>query len=119
MVIDELMSRRVNQGILSQNLEPEDVDLEVIDCDCLPGCTTLTYNAETSQAEFNWGRVFQSFKTNFSEFPGWVDANFEIQDEEYSIFFQDSYDTIEHLFQGSAIYHLRKERIIWSDRLSG
>ncbi|KAK9883370.1 hypothetical protein WA026_001542 [Henosepilachna vigintioctopunctata] len=62
-----LLARRVERGISAQK---EDSDDAVVDCDCLPGCTTLSYNAETSQADFNWQKVFQSFKTNFSEFPG-------------------------------------------------
>ncbi|XP_045477140.1 pickpocket protein 28-like [Harmonia axyridis] len=77
---NELMSRQVNQGIHSQNQELE--EMQVSDCNCLPGCTTLTYNAETSQAGFNWQKVFQSFKTNFSEFPG-------IQMTRLNIFFKD------------------------------
>ncbi|KAL3273911.1 hypothetical protein HHI36_015338, partial [Cryptolaemus montrouzieri] len=66
---DELLSKRVEEGISEQNRD-RDSDEALIDCDCLPGCTTLTYNAETSQADFDWRNVFQSFKVNFSEFPG-------------------------------------------------
>ncbi|KAK5641659.1 hypothetical protein RI129_010206 [Pyrocoelia pectoralis] len=39
-------------------------------CNCLPSCTSLTYNAELSQAYFNWPKVFEGFQVNFSEFPG-------------------------------------------------
>ncbi|GJQ86102.1 hypothetical protein Trydic_g15258 [Trypoxylus dichotomus] len=39
-------------------------------CDCLPACTTLSYNAETSQADFNWKDMLIAFKANLSEFPG-------------------------------------------------
>lgn len=39
-------------------------------CDCLPSCTSITYNAETSQADFNWPKVFQAFKADPNEFPG-------------------------------------------------
>lgn len=40
-------------------------------CDCLPSCTSLTYNAETSQADFNWEELFWAYKANVSEFPGY------------------------------------------------
>ncbi|KAK9709692.1 Amiloride-sensitive sodium channel [Popillia japonica] len=39
-------------------------------CDCLPACTTLTYNAETSQAEFNWRDMLIAFNADPDEFPG-------------------------------------------------
>ncbi|KAF5291401.1 hypothetical protein FQR65_LT01711 [Abscondita terminalis] len=35
------------------------------ECDCLPACTSLTYNSENSQADFNWPKVFEASKTNF------------------------------------------------------
>ncbi|CAH1099297.1 unnamed protein product [Psylliodes chrysocephalus] len=40
-------------------------------CDCLPACTSLTYNAEFSQAKFEWKKLFQAYRVNISgEFPG-------------------------------------------------
>ncbi|KAF5270643.1 hypothetical protein FQA39_LY01381 [Lamprigera yunnana] len=39
-------------------------------CNCLPSCSSLTYNAESSQADYNWPKVFEAFHVNFSEFPG-------------------------------------------------
>lgn len=39
-------------------------------CNCLPACTSLNYNAETSQADFNWKELFKAFKSDMNEFPG-------------------------------------------------
>lgn len=66
--LEELLAREVETGISRFDFEDE-VDLPA-NCDCLPGCTSISYNAETSQADFNWPKVFQAFKANFSEFPG-------------------------------------------------
>ncbi|XP_050294515.1 pickpocket protein 28-like isoform X2 [Anthonomus grandis grandis] len=44
-------------------------DVPSSDCDCLPGCMSLVYNAETSQADFMWPDLFDAFKANKSEFP--------------------------------------------------
>ncbi|XP_028141320.1 pickpocket protein 28-like isoform X2 [Diabrotica virgifera virgifera] len=63
----ELLTREVESGI--ENFETETRDA-VNDCDCLPACTSLTYNAEYSQAKYEWEKLFQAFRVNFSEFPG-------------------------------------------------
>ncbi|KAJ8923405.1 hypothetical protein NQ315_001963 [Exocentrus adspersus] len=39
-------------------------------CDCLPACTSLTYNAESTQAEYNWKKMFESTRKNISAYPG-------------------------------------------------
>ncbi|XP_063915457.1 pickpocket protein 28-like [Zophobas morio] len=39
-------------------------------CDCLPACTSITYNAEISQADFNWVKLLQGYKSNPSDFSG-------------------------------------------------
>ncbi|KAK9709687.1 Amiloride-sensitive sodium channel [Popillia japonica] len=39
-------------------------------CDCLPACTTLTYNVETSQAKFNWRDMLIAFNADPDEFAG-------------------------------------------------
>ncbi|KAF5291426.1 hypothetical protein FQR65_LT01737 [Abscondita terminalis] len=59
----EMFSREVNVG-LNKYKNSKDA------CKCLPSCSSLTYNAESSQADFNWPKVFEAFKVNFSEFPG-------------------------------------------------
>ncbi|CAH1966969.1 unnamed protein product [Acanthoscelides obtectus] len=65
---NELLSREVEAGI--SNVDTLTHERTTSDCDCLPACTSLVYNAETSQADFNWQKLFQGFRANFSEFPG-------------------------------------------------
>lgn len=37
------------------------------DCHCLPACTSLEYDAQTSQADFKWENVFGVYRMNISE----------------------------------------------------
>ncbi|KAK3911814.1 Pickpocket protein 28 [Frankliniella fusca] len=37
------------------------------DCHCLPACTSLEYDAQTSQADFDWENVFQAYRTPVNE----------------------------------------------------
>lgn len=39
-------------------------------CNCLPACTSVTYDAEISQAKFDWISLFNAYKSPLSEFPG-------------------------------------------------
>lgn len=39
-------------------------------CNCLPSCTSITYDAEMSQAAFNWTALFTSYESPLDEFPG-------------------------------------------------
>lgn len=66
----ELLTRQVESGIGQSMENTESSNNSLVNCDCLPACTSLVYNAETSQAEYNWQKVFQAYKVNFSEFPG-------------------------------------------------
>ncbi|XP_066139923.1 pickpocket protein 28-like [Euwallacea fornicatus] len=76
---NELLRKEVRSGLNRE--EDASVDLES-HCDCLPGCTSLVYNAETSQADFMWEKVFEAYKSNMSEFPG-------IQMTRINIFFKE------------------------------
>ena len=40
------------------------------ECDCLPTCTSIQYDAEISQADYDWEKVFQAFKYNINHIPG-------------------------------------------------
>lgn len=40
------------------------------ECNCLPSCTSITYDAETSQADFDWESLFNSYNNPTEEFPG-------------------------------------------------
>lgn len=66
-----LLEKEVQEGL--DNMAIDDLELSsmnISSCNCLPACTSLTYNAETSQAEFNYKEVFQAYEANISEFPG-------------------------------------------------
>lgn len=64
----EVLEREVEAGITSE-FENKTGN----DCDCLPACTSLTYNAEISQADYNWKRMFHDYLYNYTtEFPGQV-----------------------------------------------
>lgn len=39
-------------------------------CNCLPACTSISYEAELSQADFNWQELFKAYKNPVDEFPG-------------------------------------------------
>lgn len=39
-------------------------------CHCLPSCTSIAYDAETSQADFDWENLFLAFRNPTDEFPG-------------------------------------------------
>ncbi|KAL3273909.1 hypothetical protein HHI36_015336 [Cryptolaemus montrouzieri] len=67
---DEFMTKRIEEGISNQKREDQRSDKAVIDCDCLPGCTTLSYNAELSQSDLDWQRVFRSRGVNPNKYPG-------------------------------------------------
>lgn len=37
-------------------------------CNCLPACISLQYDAETSQAHFNWIKMLEAIQHNMTEF---------------------------------------------------
>lgn len=39
-------------------------------CNCLPACTSITYDAEISQAKFDHVSLFNAYNTPLDEFPG-------------------------------------------------
>ncbi|KAL1488811.1 hypothetical protein ABEB36_014607 [Hypothenemus hampei] len=77
---NELLQREVQSGI-SRGDDPAEGEVQS-HCDCLPGCNSLVYNAETSQADFMWENLFQAYKANMSEFPG-------VQMTRINIFFKE------------------------------
>lgn len=40
------------------------------ECGCLPSCTSLNYNIETSQSDWEWVKRFEGLKRNYSDFEG-------------------------------------------------
>lgn len=41
-----------------------------LSCNCLPACTSITYDAEISQAPFDWTELFGAYNSPIDEFPG-------------------------------------------------
>lgn len=69
----EMVAREVEFSIESLDNEDEneeDMKKYQSTCNCLPSCTSLTYNAESSQADFNWPKVFLAYDSSLDEFPG-------------------------------------------------
>lgn len=61
---DKLSEKEFTEG-LGDNIEKVKSG-----CNCLPSCTSITYDAEISQAPFDWVSLFTAFKSNLTEFPG-------------------------------------------------
>lgn len=47
-------------------------------CNCLPSCTSINYDAEISQANFEFEKVFNAYESPLDEFPGLVLARLTI-----------------------------------------
>lgn len=63
---DQLLLQEITQGLeeTQQNIRGK------TDCNCLPACTSITYDAETSQADFDWENLFLAYNNPLDEFPG-------------------------------------------------
>lgn len=59
---DDLLKQDFMEG-LSKTVEKKG-------CNCLPACTSITYDAEISQARFDWVSLFNAYKNPLDEFPG-------------------------------------------------
>lgn len=63
---DKLLAREFTEG-----LESSDENFRgQTSCNCLPACTSITYEAELSQADFDWVNLFHAFNNPIDEFPG-------------------------------------------------
>lgn len=58
---DELIQAQYVHGIAGKKYSENE-------CDCLPSCTSIRYDAEISQAPFDWDRLKAAFNT--TEQPG-------------------------------------------------
>lgn len=43
---------------------------EGLGCNCLPSCTSIAYDAEISQAKFDWKATFRALESAPEEYPG-------------------------------------------------
>lgn len=48
------------------------------DCNCLPSCTSINYDAEISQADFEFIKLFGAYGADTNEFPGMALARLTI-----------------------------------------
>ncbi|XP_031638214.1 pickpocket protein 28-like [Contarinia nasturtii] len=60
---DKLLERQFEDGLKNERNA-------ATGCNCLPACTSITYDAEISQAKFDWVGLFQAFNSSLDEFPG-------------------------------------------------
>ncbi|CAG9865181.1 unnamed protein product [Phyllotreta striolata] len=58
---NELLAMDVDAGL--QTAASTEVPLG---CDCLPACTSLTYNAEYSQATYEYEKMFEAYRVNIT-----------------------------------------------------
>lgn len=62
---DKLSKKHFIEGLKNDNLVAAHDS-----CNCLPSCTSITYDAEISQTSFNWVALFTAYDNPIDEFPG-------------------------------------------------
>lgn len=79
IISDDLLTQEILRGLAENNVD-DDMDDETKaqkeklknvakQCNCMPACTSINYDVEVSQADFNWQKLFIAYKANFSELP--------------------------------------------------
>lgn len=63
---DDLLTTEYKQGTYNSSLNHRGETT----CNCLPACTSIVYDAEISQADFDWKNLFIAYKNPIDEFPG-------------------------------------------------
>ncbi|GAB0099479.1 pickpocket protein 28 [Sergentomyia squamirostris] len=76
---DQLLQREIKEGLQDSKLNVKGQT----QCNCLPACTSIAYDAEISQADFDWESLFIAYKNPLDEFPG-------VQLARLSIFFKET-----------------------------
>ncbi|KAJ8970719.1 hypothetical protein NQ317_018753, partial [Molorchus minor] len=66
----ELFDREAEAAI--STYDSDSSDNKPFNCDCLPACTSLSYNAEITQADFHWQKIFEGYRSSMDEFPGYA-----------------------------------------------
>lgn len=61
---DVLLEQFFKDGLDKEKIKDE------TGCNCLPACTSIAYDAEISQAKFDWVSLFNALLSPPSEFPG-------------------------------------------------
>ncbi|KAK5641669.1 hypothetical protein RI129_010216 [Pyrocoelia pectoralis] len=83
-----------------------DTDREVEKCECLPSCTSLSYDVETSQSDWRWQKV-----TKVLQFPQLKHINSDKYAKTFisnniPIIFQHALINVECLLQGFTVFEL-------------
>lgn len=63
---DSILQKEIDEGLSGST----DSKRGSTKCDCLPACTSIQYDAEISQATFDWKSLFVAYKSPLDEFPG-------------------------------------------------
>lgn len=77
---DDLLGKELETGVSSSS---DDNKSGITGCDCLPACTSINYDAEISQADFDEQKVIAQYGENITEFEDYQMARL-------SIFFKES-----------------------------
>lgn len=72
---DGLMKSELTESLASGSAENKRGKTK---CHCLPSCTSINYDAEISQADFEFVKVFNSYGADLNEFPGAILARLTI-----------------------------------------
>lgn len=76
----DLLTRKIKGGLLNNtmamegNMDWESVGIDNMDemasrCNCLPSCTSINYDAEISQANYDWKQLLLAFETDLDDLP--------------------------------------------------
>ena len=67
----KLVTISIQAGLNGQMSNDSDALKKALDvsskCQCLPACTSIEYEAETSQADYDFEALFRAFRLNVSD----------------------------------------------------
>jgi hypothetical protein len=64
---DDLYKKELDESLKSNSAENK---RGVTNCHCLPSCTSITYDAEISQADYDWRSVLKAHNASMDELTG-------------------------------------------------
>lgn len=101
---DKLLEKDFKEGL-------SDIQAVRKGCNCLPACTSITYDAELSQAKFDYVSLFNAYKNPLDEFPGYVTNSEHFRFLTYSLdlfgFEQNATGTLVDILQRTSIHHIK------------
>lgn len=79
LFIVDLLTRKIKGGLLNSTIADsgnedwvnllDKMDEMASSCKCLPACTSINYDTEISQADFNWQRLLTAFEIDLNTLP--------------------------------------------------